>query len=126
LVAAQHEWIGEDLVRRWGMAPEIARLAGNHHPRPNRLHLPFWPLALAASDLADEIVDSPERTLGTSSLAGTAIDALGISAQDRRDLVGVVRAQVDAIVETMEGHDQDDEALFGLSTRNERGVTHER
>jgi hypothetical protein len=101
VIAEHHEWTGADLVRRWGMADEIAALAGNHHRRSNRSHRPFWPLALVASDVADEIVDSPERARERLAETGAVLDFLRICAERRLDLLAFVRQRIERVADAL-------------------------
>jgi len=96
LIGDHHEWVGEDMLRRWGMADEVARMAGNHHGRWSGVGPPFWPIAAIAEQIADEIVPLPFSVAHVRERPERASHFIAVGVDERRRLIFAVRKQVDA------------------------------
>ena len=80
LVARYHEAAGEDLARAWGLPATLVAACGEHH---GRLEGASSAQRLAAASGA--VVDA--GVLGPSEARSAAVEALGASAKDVRELV---------------------------------------
>jgi HD-like signal output (HDOD) protein len=107
LIGEHHEWVGEDLLQRWGMAVDITRTAGNHHGRRSGVRTPFWPIVAIAGQIADEVVEPlflvAQRQVGdVREPAEAAAHFLPLGVEERRHLLFAVRKQVEGLRNVLE------------------------
>ena len=102
LIGEHHEWVGEDLLQRWGMAVDITRTAGNHHGRRSGGRTPFWPIVAIAGQIADEVVEPLCVVAHVREPAEAAAHFLPLGVEERRHLLFAVRKQVEGLRNVLE------------------------